>query len=573
MNTFKSIFIICLLITQNITAQKTIVVDFQNQTGEIKDILGVNRGPSHRDAGYMDAGISMIRTHDYHDAFDYAMYSQFWYFDSINNEFTTINEDFEPDNPTHYNWFATDSVIANFDEINCDIYFRLGTSYPNENYVIQPADPPLDPDGLNFTNFAELCKRTVMHCNGDWSNGLNKDIRYWEIWNEPEGLFWNGTPLQFFSMYKTARDSIKSFDPDLKVGALSALPTTTLEIDTTYSSGFFNWLQANNSSIDFYSWHIYGIQNPYALMELAQNMRTNLDEHGFTEAESHVTEINNNLEPWLPQFTDSPEGCAYYASHYITAQMAPVDKLFWYTGVGFFHYDTSGMANLTWSAYAMKSFKYLRDETPIQIYSNGNEVIDGHWETDTTNFMALAGKSSDDKKLYILVSNYNSNYQDYNIEIQNLPWNSNDEIEITRNIIKGPNDKFTEIKNYQTGSSTMNLMVNSMPAPSMILLRIKRVGFANIDPVFNKKPEVYPNPVNNQLFVDFGALSSSDIHHKTIVSIVNINGTVIKQVDIRYAVSERNSVYEIDVTDLLPGIYFVKISNLNDSEVHKIVKF
>jgi len=566
------VFFIFLLFSSTGIAQKQITIDFQNQTGEIKDLCGVNRGPGHRNAGYAYAGVSEIRTHDYHHAFDYVMYSRFWNFDSVTMEFTTINEDFDPDNQAHYNWFSTDSALNEFESMGVDAYFRLGTSYPNEQYVIQPNNPPLDPDGIHFSNFAELCRRTVMHCNGDWDNGLNMNIRYWEIWNEPEGLFWNGSPLQFYQMYKAARESIKDYDPELMVGALSALPTTTLEMDTTYSSAFFSWLLDNNLSLDFYSWHIYGIQNPYALMDFGQKMRANLDTHGFSNAESHVAEINNYLEPWLPQFTDSPEGCAYYASHYITAQMAPIDKLFWYSGVGFFQYDTAGMPNLTWGAYAMKSFSHLRDETPIQIFSHGNEVVEGYWETDTTNFMALAGKSADQKKVYVMVSNYNSYNSNYTVEIQNLPWGPEDEIRITRNIIKGPDDKFTEITSYLPGSSTMNVLINDMPAPSVLLLRVERIGFVGVAKNTCTGFVVYPNPAGEVLYINRQVLYSGQDYAKDHLLVVDVNGRVMYQASLKNVHSEGNEIIELDISSLPGGIYYIILRSNEYRYLKKIIK-
>lgn len=73
----------------------------------------------------------------------------------------------------------------------------------------------------NFDRWSELIGNFVKHCQSRY--GQN-EVRKWyfEAWNEPnlEG-FWNGTKQQFFEMYKAVATTIKSIDPELRVGGPS----------------------------------------------------------------------------------------------------------------------------------------------------------------------------------------------------------------------------------------------------------------------------------------------------------------------------------------------------------------
>ena len=114
--------------------------------------------------------------------------------------------------------------------------------------------PPFDPDGINFTKFAELCKRTVMHYNDLWDNGYQYDINYWEIWNEPDGIFWQkfrGSEAIFYDLYKEVSTTLKQYDPTLKVGALGATPGTIILNKEDYYRGFFSYISQNNLPLIF----------------------------------------------------------------------------------------------------------------------------------------------------------------------------------------------------------------------------------------------------------------------------------------------------------------------------------
>ena len=60
----------------------------------------------------------------------------------------------------------------------------------------------------------------IKHYNSGWANGYHYNIKYWEIWNEPDGRrdFWTGTPEQYYKLYEITAKAIKNYDPNVKVG-------------------------------------------------------------------------------------------------------------------------------------------------------------------------------------------------------------------------------------------------------------------------------------------------------------------------------------------------------------------
>ena len=85
-------------------------------------------------------------------------------------------------------------------------------------------------------------------------------------------------------------------------------------------------------------------------------------------------------------------------------------------------------------------------------------------------------------------------------------------------------------------------------------------GFTRVDDVLienNKMLEIYPNPVKNYVVVK--GFSSG-----VTVCIYDLNGSMVRMTE--------NVNEEIDLSDLIPGIYFLKISTGETMKTYKIVK-
>jgi len=298
-------------------------------------------------------------------------------------------------------------------------------------------------------------------------------------------------------MYKQARDSIKSFDRTVKVGACGALPSTTLGFSTTYRESFFDYLNANHSDLDFYSWHIYGIKNPYFLWILADSIRSIMDDKGFQHAESHITEINDNLESGLQEFMDSPKGAVYQTAMLIMAQKSSIDKLFWYQGPGFFTNDQSSPK--TWAAYGYQAFHQLLKETPCLIEGLGDILTDSDMKVDTTHLSFLSAASHDGNKLGLLIANYNTEIDSYEILIKNLPLKFKNDPHIEFYEIKNPDKKLTLSANPPVLNDSILCVPNqSAPSAALIFITARETAVSEKTP-FKQKIQLTPNPYKNQI--------------------------------------------------------------------------
>jgi len=442
---------------------KIIIVDFNTNLGRLKNLNGINGIPGNALQGYKDAGFYLVRTHPRGDNTDYDAYTTFF-----NKSTMLFNQNFDPTNPDNYNWTLPDASIASIENNGFKTYFRIGVPWPGRT---TPTAPPLDPDGINFTKFAEICKRTVMHYNEGWDNGFHYGIQYWEIWNEPDGRFWDGTPQQFYRLYEASANAIKSLDSDLMVGGPSVTPGAIVPKDPEYFPDFLSDLRDNNAPLDFFSWHLYKVYDPYKVKEHSEYVRKTLDQYGFYKTESHLNEINIDLGGSRSQDLNSPKGAAYVASTLITLQFSPVDELMWFRGqshgMGIFDSDVAGEPRYRWNGLPFKMMNYMVKETPVRIAALGADTV-----SVDKNFMVLAGKSENKRKVYLIVSNYAGSIQDFTVSLTNLPWDERGEIELTTNIVNEANF-FTESIESFTGSSTILKTLTDSESPSVYLLRFQ----------------------------------------------------------------------------------------------------
>jgi len=453
---------------------KTFTVDFNSTRGQLKNMTGVNVGPDKSVQGYIFSGVKWVRTHDYYGPCDYQTYTN--YFDPYTQ---TFNASFDPYNTANYSWAASDSKMDTLVRFGLTPYFRLGYSWPQlgREFLI-PTFPPVDPGATTYYKFAGICKATVMHYTAGWNSGYNYDIPYWEVLNEPDNsVFWKGTANDYYNVFKTVSDTLKAYNPNLKVGGPAVTPATLVVPNKAFLHNFIEFCKNNNVKLDFYSFHMYGMVNPYCLKSYADTVRSLLDKNGFTNAECHITEINRELTTNSP-YNNSAKGAAYIASTLITAQESAIDKYIWYRGNqlpgSLFLDDTGVEPNLTINAYSYKMMNYLVNETPIKLSSTGNEVIELNRSKDTTNLMILGGKSAAGDKVYVLISNFKSSYKQFDVVLNNLPWNSSQTIEITKNTIQTGN-KYGETKTLVAGNNSISVTITAVDSPSVFLLRLAPV--------------------------------------------------------------------------------------------------
>ena len=128
-------------------------------------------------------------------------------------------------------------------------FFRLGQTI--EHQIKKHGTlPPKD-----FHKWAEICEHIIRHYNEGWADGYNLNIKYREIWNEPDldlddsqnKRTWGGTKAEFFDMYEIAAKHLKEHFPNLKIGG----PALAHRMD--WASDFLKEMKKRNVPIDFFS--------------------------------------------------------------------------------------------------------------------------------------------------------------------------------------------------------------------------------------------------------------------------------------------------------------------------------
>ena len=221
--------------------------------------------------------------------------------------------------PANYHFAPTDYLLKrNREELGLDILFRLGTSIEHSGPKVHfNAGIPED-----FDKVAEIFAGTVRHYNRGWANGFNWNIRYWEIWNEPEdgGTMWRLPEGALATVDAGARDArrremfveffvkclkrLKAEFPDIKVGgpALLGVKWASEEWLRSILAG----CRAAGVAPDFISWHAYRVE-PREMIDDAALARRICDEYGFDKCELVLDEWHFLGEYTFDDFSSNSE--------------------------------------------------------------------------------------------------------------------------------------------------------------------------------------------------------------------------------------------------------------------------
>lgn len=394
-------------------------VDFSQTNGVVRALHGINRGPLVA-GGIIDLtaaqrrlNIPFTRLHDSH-----------WPNADV-VDIHAVFPDFRngPSRPESYDFARTDRYIAGVRTTGAQIVYRLGASIEHDEpkrFVHPPAD---------FNHWAQICLGIIRHYNQGWAGGFHHEIRYWEIWNEPDNrpACWTGTDEQFLQLYATAARAIEKEFPALKVGGPSFGYTGELNGGNFRAGGlltnFLAFCRRESLPLDFLSWHCY-TDDPRELAVRAKGLRALLDAHGFTATESHLNEWNYlPNKSWAPiskkaaadarrrAYNDmaGASGAAFIASALIQMQDAPVDMMNLFHGETgpFGLFDVHGVPEKNY--FALRAFaEFLK--TPNRVAGESNGLVD-----------VLAGISDD--VAAVLVSNLTQPQSEVRIRCANLPWN------------------------------------------------------------------------------------------------------------------------------------------------------
>jgi len=387
-------------------------VDFSTSIGPIKAMHGVGQPPllglnTDKFCYLSEAGIPYSRLHDVAG----------WFGGNMFVDIPNIFRDFDADetNPASYDFTFTDILITGLVEHNCKPVYRLGVTIENfHNIKAYRVYPPKD-----FAKWARICEHIIRHYNEGWADGFHYDIKYWEIWNEPDSSviiadnpMWKGTPEQFFDLYKiTALHLRKCFGNTIKIGGYGAsgfyavfnagangaaaegkqnIPDAEMQALINRRKGyvkffdrFIRFVKEENLPFDFFSYHSYA--NAEDTLKMQQYVEQNLREQGLEDTEIHLNE-------WNPSPNPLTRGTALAASNtaamMCAMQNTRMDMMCYYDArIGTSVYG--GLFNpLTYKPfctyYALKAFG--------ELYKLGTQA-QCDWEADGIYAVAATGES------------------------------------------------------------------------------------------------------------------------------------------------------------------------------------
>lgn len=312
-------------------------VDFSKSIAEIKPLHGVNNSPvklSQKNIpAFQEAGIPFCRLHDTAGAWGGTHYVD------VPNIFPDFDAD--PADPASYDFAFTDAYLKTLHGSGTEIFFRLGVTIEN-NYRIKAYNiyPPKD-----FNKWAEICAGIVRHYNEGWANGFHFNIRYWEVWNEPENPpMWQGTKAQFFELYRITANRLKKEFPQIKVGGYASCgfyainrpdPTPFYQSFVTWFDEFLDYVKAPETAapLDFYSWHLY-TTDPDEIKLHSDYVAKKLREKGFTNTENIFNEWNYVDKDPAPEVRwvrmKNHYGASFVAAAFAVLQNSDTDKAMYY---------------------------------------------------------------------------------------------------------------------------------------------------------------------------------------------------------------------------------------------------
>lgn len=389
----KSLLILLIVLGSNYLFAQTITINYQNPTSPAQYKPGIFSVPKTANAvnDLLNNGIQFnaIRTIDIEEAMN------FWTVSDISGVMAQL----EVQKPN--------IILANS---RCDMLvipilkmplWLSSSSDPTEvapGFNYYSAVPP-----ANYTTWNTLMDSIVDKINNQW--GL--DV-YYEIWNEPDGDYWQGTEQEYFTFFKNTLQAIKSNHPSAKVGGpvvsnfVSSFSTSfpngylsNAELDATIIGQVIDSCVAWGTNLDFVSWHKFSV-NLHSEDNQLNYLNQKLVNSGHGIVPFIVSEWNLGfgyretiLDPaYMINYTQS---CA---EHDVSGHMVAAWQDF-EQGTEEFHGD---YGLLSWGALHKPSWKALRLLNRIS-----GQLLDVD-TTDYRNLNTIASYEND--TLRVLVSNY-----------------------------------------------------------------------------------------------------------------------------------------------------------------------
>ena len=377
-----------------------LTLDFDKVIGKIKPLNGGNLAPPLNNTNLMDISqpFKELRM-PYTRLHDAPLENTGWRIVDFNMIFPFMHLD--ADDPRNYFFEQTDEYIGHCLELGTQIVYRLGPSiehhYPRYNTRAVPEN--------QWDKWAHVAVNIIRHYNEGWGNGFHFGIKYWEIWNEPEGL-WRpsleeirqraGLPPDapitpkveydqvmgtFNRFYCHIAPIIKNACPDIMLGG-----PAHIHIEADGPSGdFLKCCAEHHAPLDFYSWHCY-TDNIEFMREQVFYAREVVDSYGYTKAELHLNEwhyvpgswskVKPEKKPFMYEYKmKNLDAAAFNTAVLNVWQDTPLDYACYYTATctAFGLFSRHGVPTKTY--YAMKACGMMADYAErVEVTANDRDL-------------------------------------------------------------------------------------------------------------------------------------------------------------------------------------------------------
>ncbi|HCC58352.1 MAG TPA: beta-xylosidase [Solibacterales bacterium] len=221
-----------------------------------------------------------------------------------------------------YRWDIVDRILDTYLNVHARPFVEIGFMpralstkpepyqhrWPQTKIAAGWAYPPKD-----YQKWAELIYQWVRH-ETELHGAAEVSRWYWEVWNEPDIEYWQGTPEEYDRLYDFAVDAVKRAAPHARVGG----PATTGPASAKAAAFLRQFLEhcatgrnfatgATGAPLDFITYHAKGRPN-VAAAHVQMGLAKNLDD----------VEQGMRIVTSFPKFHDlpiilsesDPEGCA-----------------------------------------------------------------------------------------------------------------------------------------------------------------------------------------------------------------------------------------------------------------------
>ena len=111
--------------------------------------------------------------------------------------------------------------------------------------------PPKD-----YDKWGELARQWVLHSVERYGKA-EVESWYWEVWNEPDGSWWKGTPEEYDKLYDYTARGVKKALPTARVGG-PATTSPNSPNSAAFLKQFLEHCAAGHIPLDFISYHVKG---------------------------------------------------------------------------------------------------------------------------------------------------------------------------------------------------------------------------------------------------------------------------------------------------------------------------